>query len=68
MARQRSSGDQRSRAAVVTQAIKRERRRILAERDARILAGAGLDPELMRLASYAAGLPCDLRAATFDLD
>lgn len=54
------SGDERSRAAVVTHALERERRRALAERDARILARTGPDPELTGLAEYAAGLPRDL--------
>lgn len=54
------SGTERSRAAVVTRALRRERRRGLAERDARILAGTGADPELTGLAEYAAGLPRDL--------
>lgn len=54
------SGDERSRAAVVSRALKRERRRALAERDARILARAGSDPGLAGLAEYAAGVPRDL--------
>jgi Arc/MetJ-type ribon-helix-helix transcriptional regulator len=54
------SGAERSRAAVVTRALERERRRALAERDARILAGTGPDPELAGLAEYAVGLPRDL--------
>lgn len=54
------SGAERSRAAVVTRALKRERRRALAERDAQILARTGPDPELAGLAEYAAGLPRDL--------
>lgn len=54
------SGDERSRAAVVSRALERERRRALAERDARILARTGSDPELAGLAEYAAGLPRDL--------
>lgn len=54
------SGTERSRAAVVTRALERERRRELAERDARILARTGPDPELAGLAEYAAGLPRDL--------
>lgn len=54
------SGSERSRAAVVTQALKRERRRALAERDARILARTGPDPEFAGLAEYAAGLPRDI--------
>jgi len=54
------TGSERSRAAVVTRALERERRRALAERDARILAGAGPDPELAGLADYAAGRAHDL--------
>jgi antitoxin MazE3 len=54
------SGTERSRAAVVTRALERERRRYLAERDARILARTGPDPKLAGLAEYAAGLPRDL--------
>ena len=54
------SGTERSRAAVVTRALERERRRELAERDARILARTGPDPELAGLADHAAGLPRDL--------
>lgn len=54
------SGKERSRAAVVSSALKRERRRALAERDARILVRAGADPELAGLAEYGAGLPRDL--------
>ena len=44
----------------MTRALKRERRRELAERDARILARTGPDPELAGLAEHAAGLPRDL--------
>jgi len=54
------SGDERSRAAVVTRALEREQRRSLAERDARILARTGPDPELAGLAEHAAGVPFDL--------
>ncbi len=54
------SGTERSRAAVVTRALARERRRRLAERDARILAAEGPDPELAGLAEHVAGLPRDL--------
>jgi Arc/MetJ-type ribon-helix-helix transcriptional regulator len=43
-----------SRAAVVTRALERERRRAVAEHDAEILAGAGPDPDLAGLADYAA--------------
>jgi Arc/MetJ-type ribon-helix-helix transcriptional regulator len=55
-----SSGSKRSRAAVVAKALDRERRRILAARDAEILARTGPDPELEGLADYAAGLPLEL--------
>jgi Arc/MetJ-type ribon-helix-helix transcriptional regulator len=54
------SGAERSRAAVVTKALERERRRILATRDAEILARTGPDPELAGLAEYAVGLPFEL--------
>ncbi|UTI62252.1 hypothetical protein NBH00_12825 [Paraconexibacter antarcticus] len=54
------SGDERSRAAVVTRALERERRRLAAARDAEILARAGGDPELAGLAEYAARVPLDL--------
>jgi Arc/MetJ-type ribon-helix-helix transcriptional regulator len=54
------SGAGRSRAAVVTRALERERRRAVAARDAEILAQAGSDPELAELAEYAAGLPSSL--------
>ena len=55
-----NSGAGRSRAAVVTQALERERRRLIAERDAEILARTGPDPELAGLAGYASGLPSGL--------
>jgi Arc/MetJ-type ribon-helix-helix transcriptional regulator len=54
------SGVGQSRAAVVTRALERERRRAVAARDAEILAQAGSDPELAGLAEYAAGLPSPL--------
>ena len=53
------SGRDRSRAAVVTRALERERRRAVAERDATILAEIGPDPELARLAEYATGVDVD---------
>lgn len=53
------SGEQGSRAAVVTRALERERRRIVATRDAEILAAAGPDPDLEGLASYAARVRVD---------
>jgi Arc/MetJ-type ribon-helix-helix transcriptional regulator len=54
------SGNGRSRASVVTQALERERRRAVAERDAEILARTDPDPELLGLAEYVAGLPSQL--------
>lgn len=54
------SGAQRSRAAVVSRALERERRRVAAARDAEILARTGPDAELAGLAEYAAGLPSEL--------
>jgi Arc/MetJ-type ribon-helix-helix transcriptional regulator len=50
------AGEGRSRAAVVTRALERERRRVVAEHDAEILARTGPDPELAGLAEYAAGM------------
>ncbi len=54
------AGDRRSRAAVVTWALKREQRRAVAARDAEILARAGPDPELAGLAEHTAGAPSKL--------
>lgn len=53
------SGTERSRAAVVTRALERERRRMVSARDAEILAATGPDPELAGLAKHAAGIPLD---------
>jgi Arc/MetJ-type ribon-helix-helix transcriptional regulator len=55
-----SAGTGRSRASVVAQALERERRRVVAARDAQILAHAGPDPELEGLAEHTAGLPSEL--------
>ncbi len=55
-----SSGLEPSRAAVVTRALQRERRRVIAERDAAILAGGEPDPELTALAEHIARLRRDL--------
>jgi Arc/MetJ-type ribon-helix-helix transcriptional regulator len=52
-----ASGREGSRAAVVAHALERERRRVVAARDAEILAATGPDPELAGLAEYAAGIP-----------
>ena len=49
------SGREPSRAAVVTRALERERRRTIAARDAGILARTGGDPELAGLAEHTAG-------------
>jgi Arc/MetJ-type ribon-helix-helix transcriptional regulator len=53
------SGRQPSRAAVVARALERERRRIVAARDAEILAASGPDPELAGLAEHAVDVPLD---------
>ncbi len=53
------SGRERSRAAVLTRALERERRRVVASRDAEILARTGPDPELAGLAEHIAGTPID---------
>lgn len=52
-------GDATSRAAVVSRALERERRRKVAERDAAILASAGMDTDLDSLAKYAAATSMD---------
>jgi Arc/MetJ-type ribon-helix-helix transcriptional regulator len=54
------SGSERSRAAVVTRALERERRRVVAARDAEILARTGPDPELEGLAEHALRQPATL--------
>jgi Arc/MetJ-type ribon-helix-helix transcriptional regulator len=53
-------GDERSRAAVVTRALQRDRRRMIAARDAKILADSGSDPDLDALAGHLAGASIDL--------
>ena len=53
------SGQERSRAAVVTRALERERRRMIAARDVEILSQTGADPELDGLAVHAAGFAVD---------
>jgi Arc/MetJ-type ribon-helix-helix transcriptional regulator len=58
--RQVASGDAPSRAAVVARALERERRRDIAERDARIYAAAAGPGELDDLAAWAASQPLDL--------
>jgi Arc/MetJ-type ribon-helix-helix transcriptional regulator len=54
------NGDERSRAAVVTRALERERRRMIATQDARILAASAPDVDLEALAGHVAGTPIDL--------
>jgi Arc/MetJ-type ribon-helix-helix transcriptional regulator len=54
------SGGGRSRAAVVSRALERERRRMVAARDAEILARSGPDPELAGLAEHVARSPSAL--------
>jgi Arc/MetJ-type ribon-helix-helix transcriptional regulator len=54
-----SRGDAASRAAVVSRALERERRRKIAERDAVILAGTDLDTDLDSLAEFTAATPMD---------
>jgi Arc/MetJ-type ribon-helix-helix transcriptional regulator len=55
-----AKGEAQSRASVVERALEREFRRLLAERDAAILARAAGDPDMDSLASYAAGTEMDL--------
>lgn len=55
-----ASGRASSRAAVVTRALERERRRAVAARDAEILARTGPDRDLAGLAEYTAGNPIPL--------
>lgn len=52
-----SRGEGSSRAAVVSRALERERRRKIAERDADILAGEASDAEMEQLAEFAATTP-----------
>ena len=55
-----AAGGQRSRAAVVSRALERERRRTIAARDAEILAASGPDADLASLADHAVDVPLDL--------
>ncbi|WP_067674685.1 antitoxin [Nocardia miyunensis] len=54
-----ASGQASSRAAIVAQALERDRLRRAAERDAEILARAGGDPDMDGLARFAADTPLD---------
>lgn len=53
-------GEAKSRAAVVTRALERERRRTLAARDAAVLAASGEDPDMDALARHVASAPLDV--------
>lgn len=55
-----ADGQATSRASVVEQALAREFRRLVAARDAAILAASGADPDLDGLADYAARAPLDI--------
>lgn len=55
-----AEGDALSRAAVVTRALAREQRRVVAARDAAILARSTTGDDLDDLAAYAACQPLDL--------
>jgi len=48
-----AGGDAPSRASVIERALAREFRRLIAARDATILAAAGADPDMDGLADYA---------------
>lgn len=50
------TGELKSRAAVVSRALEREQRRLVATRDAEILARTGPDPDLTGLAEFAVDL------------
>jgi Arc/MetJ-type ribon-helix-helix transcriptional regulator len=54
------TGEQRSRAAVVTRALERERRRMIAARDAEILSASAPADDLDSLAEHAVAMPTDL--------
>lgn len=49
------------RAVVVNRALERERRQVVAARDAAILQATGDDPDMQRLAEYAAGTQLDIK-------
>jgi Arc/MetJ-type ribon-helix-helix transcriptional regulator len=55
-----SQGKAKSRAAVVTRALERERRRAAAERDVAILTQGGGDPDMDALVEHVARTPLDL--------
>jgi predicted transcriptional regulator len=55
-----AAGQAPSRASVIERALAREFRRIIAARDAAILAGASPDDDMDSLAAYVAGTRLDL--------
>lgn len=55
-----AAGEAPSRASVIERALAREFRRLLAERDAAILAAAGPDADMDGLADYAAHTDLDI--------
>jgi Arc/MetJ-type ribon-helix-helix transcriptional regulator len=55
-----AEGQAPSRASVIERALAREFRRLIAARDAAILAEAGQDADMASLADYAARLPMDV--------
>lgn len=55
-----ASGEAPSRASVIERALRRELRRYLYEREAKILANATPDPELDAWVSWASRTPLDL--------
>jgi Arc/MetJ-type ribon-helix-helix transcriptional regulator len=55
-----AEGKATSRASVIERALAREFRRLIAARDAAILAGSGPDPDMDSLADIAARTPMDL--------
>lgn len=55
-----ADGQATSRASVVEQALAREFRRLVAARDAAILATSGADPDLDGLADYASRAALDI--------
>ena len=55
-----ASGDEASRAAIVTRALKREKRRLGALRDVEILTRPGPDDDLNYLARFASQVPQDI--------
>jgi Arc/MetJ-type ribon-helix-helix transcriptional regulator len=55
-----AEGEAPSRASVIERALAREFRRLVAARDAAILAASGEDPGLDGLAEYAARTPLDI--------